>query len=99
MAKPKLKPLGNHVIIKPLEKEEVTASGIVIPDTASKEKPQQGEVIAVGSGKMNKEGKRIPLEVKVGDKVLFSKYGPNEVDFEKETYLVAEESDILAIVE
>ena len=99
MTKVNLKPLGGHIIIKPLEKEEVTASGIVIPDTASKEKPQQGEVLAIGPGRLDTNGKRIPIEVKVGDKVLFSKYGPNEVEHENETILVAEETDILAIIE
>lgn len=99
MAKLNLKPLGGHIIIKPLGKEEVTKSGIVIPDTANKEKPQQGEILAVGPGKIDTNGKRVPMEVKVGDKVMFTKYGPNEIEHEKETYLVAEESDILAIIQ
>ncbi len=92
----KLKPLGNRVVVKPSEKEERTKSGIVLPDTA-KEKPQEGKVIAVGPGEY-KEGKRVPMGVKVGDKVIYSKYGGTEVKIEGEEYLILREDDILAIV-
>lgn len=92
----KLQPLADRVVVKPSESEEVTKSGIVLPDTA-KEKPQEGEVIAVGPGKYE-EGKRIPLEVKVGDKVIYSKYGGTEVKVEEVEHLILRESDILAIV-
>ena len=94
-----LKPLGDRVIVKPLEAEEKTKGGIVLPDTA-KEKPQEGKVVAVGPGKWDEDGeKRIAMSVKVGDTVLFKKYGPDEIEIEGKKYLVAEESDILAIIE
>jgi len=92
-----LKPLGDRVVVKPSEGEEKTKSGILIPDTA-KEKPSEGEVVAVGSGNRDESGKKIPLEVKVGDKVLYSKYGGTEVKVEGKEYLILRESDILAIV-
>ena len=92
----KLEPLADRVVVKPSESEEVTKSGIVLPDTA-KEKPQEGEVIAVGPGKYE-EGKRVPLDVKVGDKVIYSKYGGTEVKVEGVEHLILRESDILAIV-
>jgi len=92
----KIKPLGDKVLLKQLESEEKTKSGIVLPDTA-KEKPQQGKVIAVGSGKII-EGKKVPLEVKVGDVVLYKKYGPDEVKIDDEEYLILSEEDILAII-
>ena len=94
----KLKPLGDRVIVKPLESEEKTKGGIVIPDTA-KEKPQEGEVVAVGEGKKNKEGKSSGLTVKVGNKVLYGKYAGTEITVEGEEYLILREEDILAIVE
>jgi chaperonin GroES len=93
----KLKPLGNRVVIKALEAEQTTASGIVIPDSA-KEKPAQGEIVAIGSGKV-KNGIKIPMEVKVGDRVLYSKYGPQEVKIDNEKYLILSEDDILAVLE
>lgn len=93
----KIKPLGDRVVVKPGESEEVLRSGIVLPDTA-KEKPQEGTVVAVGSGRYE-EGKLIPLEVKVGDKVIYSKYGGTEVKVEGEEYLVLSERDILARIE
>ena len=93
------KPLSNHLFIEPLTDEAVTKSGIVLPDTAEKEKPMQGTVIAVGPGKLNDKGERIPMSVKVGDKVLFKKYGPDEIEVEKKKYLVGDEDDILAILE
>ncbi|MBE3583860.1 MAG: co-chaperone GroES [Limnochordaceae bacterium] len=91
-----LKPLADRVVVKPLEQEEKTKGGIVLPDTA-KEKPQEGEVIAVGPGRLLDDGKRAAPEVKVGDRVLFAKYSGTEVTLDGETYLVLRESDILAI--
>ncbi|MFQ5873386.1 MAG: co-chaperone GroES [Dehalococcoidia bacterium] len=88
-------PLGDGVVIKPTEREEVTASGIVLPDTAQ-EKPQEGEVIAVGPGRVSDDGKRTPMEVKKGDKVLFRKYSGTEVKEGDVEYLIVKESDIVA---
>ncbi|MBD2870981.1 co-chaperone GroES [Paenibacillus arenilitoris] len=90
-----IKPLGERVLIEPIAKEETTASGIVLPDTA-KEKPQEGKVIAVGSGTL-KDGVRVALEVKEGDRVLFSKYAGTEIKYEGKEYLIMKESDIHAI--
>lgn len=92
-----LKPLGDRVVIHVLEQEEKTASGIFLPDTA-KEKPSQGEVVAVGPGKLQDDGKRVALDVKVGDKIIFSKYAGTEVKFEGTKYLIVSERDILAII-
>ena len=95
----KLKPLGDRVVVQPVEEEETTASGIVLPDTA-KEKPQKGEVIAVGDGRYDDDGeKRIPLDVVEGDEVLYSKYGGTEIKVDGEDLLVLRESDVLAKVE
>lgn len=92
-----LKPLFGYVLVKPLKPETVTSSGIVLPDT-SKEKPQIGEVIAVGEGEWNEDGdKRIPMEVKVGDKVVYKKWGGNEFKYEGEEYMLIEQKDIMAI--
>jgi len=91
----KLDPLGDRVVVRPSTKEEVTKGGIVIPDTA-KEKPQEGEVLAVGPGKMTEEGKRIPLDVKVGDIVIYAKYGGTEIKEGDEELIILRESDILA---
>ena len=91
-----LKPLGDRVVIRVLEQEEKTASGIFLPDTA-KEKPSQGEVIAVGPGKVQDNGSRVALDVKVGDKIIFSKYAGTEVKYEGTEYLIVSERDILAI--
>ena len=93
----KIIPTSDHIVVEAVE-EETTASGIIIPDTASKEKPQKGKVIAVGAGKVGNDNKRIPLEVAVGDTVLFTKYGPTEVKVDGKEYLVLNESDILAII-
>lgn len=93
----RLKPLGDRVVVKVTEAEEVTKGGIVLPGTA-KEKPQQGEVLAVGSGEYI-DGKKVELEVKVGDKVIFSKYAGTEVKLDGEEYLLLKQNDILAIVE
>jgi chaperonin GroES len=92
-----LKPLADRVVVKKLDAEDRTAGGIVLPDTA-KEKPQQGEVLAAGPGKYDEKGTRIPMEVKVGDKVLFAKYSGTEVKIDGVEYLVLSERDILAVV-
>ncbi|MGC9489734.1 MAG: co-chaperone GroES [Thermovirgaceae bacterium] len=94
----KLKPLGDRIVIKVLNQEETTKGGIVLPDTA-KERPQEGEVVAVGSGKVLDNGQKLPLEVKTGDKVLFSKYGGTEVKVEGDEYLILSERDVLAILD
>ena len=94
----KIRPLGDRVLVKPLSRETVTKSGIVLPDTA-KEKPQEGEILAVGSGKVLDNGKRTTLEVSVGQKVLFAKYAGTEVKLDDEEYLILRESDILSIIE
>jgi chaperonin GroES len=93
-----IKPLGERVVIKVLEKEEKTASGIVLPDTA-KEKPQKGEIVAIGSGKLLENGQRVALEVKVGDRVIFAKYAGTEIKIDGTDYLILTDRDILAIVE
>jgi chaperonin GroES len=93
-----LKPLGDRVVVKPIEQEELTAGGIMLPDTA-KEKPQKGEILAVGPGTRNDAGERVELDVKVGDTVLFAKYAGTEIKLEGEKVLVLRESDILAIVD
>jgi chaperonin GroES len=93
----KLKPLGDRLLVRPVEEEETTASGIVLPDTA-KEKPQKGKVLAVGDGKLD-DGKRIPLDVSEGDEVLYSKYGGTDITVDGEDLLVLRESDVLAKVE
>src|ERR1700730_662705 len=92
-----LKPLGDRVIVKPSEKEAMTKSGIVLPDTAS-EKPQEGAVLAVGPGRVLDNGKRVEMDVKTGDKVLFAKYAGTEVKLDGEDYLVIREADLLAVV-
>jgi chaperonin GroES len=94
-----IKPLSDHLVIEPLKQEEKTASGILLPDTAEKERPEQGKVVAVGEGRKTEDGKVIPLEIKVGDTVLFAKYGPNEVKVGDKEYLIAKEEDILGILE
>jgi len=95
----KIKPLEDRILVKPLDAEQTTASGLVIPDTA-KEKPQEGEVLAVGAGRWDDEGeKRIPLDVSVGDKVLYSKYGGTEVKYDNEEYLILSARDVLAIID
>ncbi|HEV7812505.1 MAG TPA: co-chaperone GroES [Leifsonia sp.] len=92
-----IKPLEDRIVIKQVEAEQTTASGLVIPDTA-KEKPQEGEVIAVGPGRIDDNGNRVPIDVVIGDKVLYSKYGGTEVAFANETYLVLSARDVLAVV-
>lgn len=94
----KLKPLGNRVVIEPIEQEEMTAGGIVLPETA-KEKPQKGTVIAVGPGERDEDGKHIALDVKSGDQVLFAKYAGTEIKVEGKKLLILRETDLLAIIE
>jgi chaperonin GroES len=93
-----IKPLEDRILVKTLEAEQTTASGLVIPDTA-KEKPQEGEVIAVGPGRFNEDGdERIPLDISVGDKVIYSKYGGTEVKYSGEEYLILSARDVLAVI-
>ena len=92
-----LKPLGDRVVVEPLEKEERTASGIILPETA-KEKPQEGEIIAVGPGRRDDDGKLVPMDVKKGDTVLYAKYAGTEVKSDGEELLIVRESDVLAVV-
>lgn len=93
-----LKPLEDRIVVQPLEAEQVTASGLVIPDTA-KEKPQEGKVLAVGPGRFDDKGVRVPVDVQVGDVVLYSKYGGTEVKYSGEEYLVLSARDVLAVIE
>lgn len=95
----KLRPLGDHVIVKPLPKEETTKFGIILPDTVSNERPEQGEVVAVGPGKFTEDGKREEMSVKVGDKVMFKKYAADEVKADGVEYLVIKDSDVFAVLE
>ena len=94
----KLKPLGSRLVVEPIEQEDITASGIVLPETA-KEKPQKGKVLSTGPGDRDDEGKRIPMDVKVGDTVLFAKYSGTEIKMDQKKMLILKESDVLAIVE
>lgn len=94
-----LKPLFDHLVVKPVSKEEITKSGIIIPETVDKEKPEQGEVIAVGSGKVLDNGSVSPMVVKIGDKVLFKKYSPDDFKIDGQEVLILSQSDILAIIE
>ncbi len=94
----KIRPLGDRILVKRIKEEEKTKGGIIIPDTA-KEKPQEGKVIAAGTGKVGDDGKKIPLDVKAGDKILFGKYSGSEVKIEDKEYLILREEDVLAILE
>jgi len=94
----KLKPLGNRLVVEPLEQEDVTPGGIILPETA-KEKPQKGNVVAAGPGDRDDEGKRIPMDVKVGDTVLYAKYSGTEIKLDNKKLLILRETDILAIVD
>jgi chaperonin GroES len=96
--KTKLTPLGDRLVIKAVVQEEVLASGIVIPDTA-KEKPQQGEILAAGPGRLDDDGKRVPMEVKVGDRVLYAKYSGQEIKIDQEEFIVLSEKDVLCKVD
>jgi len=97
MAQPSIKPLNDRILVKLVEQEEVRKGGIIIPDSA-KEKPQEAKVIAVGPGKLDESGKRLPVDVKVGEKVLISKYGGTEVKIDGDTYQILREDDILAVL-
>ncbi|MBI4120108.1 MAG: co-chaperone GroES [Parcubacteria group bacterium] len=94
----KIRPLGDRVLLEPI-REEKRKGGIILPETVDKERPERGKVVAVGPGKKDENGKLIPLNVKKGDKVLFTKYGPNEIKIDDKEYLIAREEDILAIIE
>ena len=94
----KIRPLNDRVLVKRLAEEEVTKGGIIIPDSA-KEKPAEGEIVAVGSGKLNDKGERVPVDLKAGDKVLFSKYGGTEVKIDGIDYLIMRQDDVLGVVE
>ena len=98
MAKLKIRPLGDRIVVEPLEAEEKTKGGIILPDSA-KEKPQEGKVVAVGKGKIGEDGKPVPMEIKVGDKVLYGKYSGTEITIEDKEYIILKEEDILAVVE
>ncbi len=95
----KLRPLGDRVVVRPLSRDEVTKSGIILPDTVEKERPEKGEVIAIGPGKVLDNGAFAPMGVKVGDQVVFKKYSPDEVKVDDVEYLVIAESDIMAVIE
>ncbi len=94
-----LKPLNDHVIIEPITEDKITKSGIVLPDTVDKEKPEKGKIVAVGEGKIMENGQRLKMSVKIGDKVMFKKYSPDEVKIDGKEYLVIREEDIIAIIE
>lgn len=96
--KMQLQPLHDHVIIKPLSDESSTKSGIILPDTVDKEKPERGEVIAIGPGKLLDNGQRAPMSVKIGEKVIFKKYSPDEIEIDGEEILVINDSDIIAVI-
>jgi chaperonin GroES len=98
MAELKVKPLGDRVIVKPLEAEDKTKGGIILPDTA-KEKPQEGKIVAIGKGKVDDAGKSVPMEVKIGNKVLYGKYSGTEITIAQEQYIILKEEDILAVIE
>lgn len=93
-----IKPLSDHILIEPIKGEEKTKSGILLPETAEKEKPEQGRVVSVGPGRKTEDGKIIPMDVKAGQIVLFKKYGPDEIKIDGKEYLIAREEDILAII-
>jgi len=94
-----LRPLADRVIVKPVAKEEMTKTGIILPDTVDKERPEQGEVIAIGPGRLLDNGTRAAMSVKIGDKIVFKKYSPDEVKLEDKEYLVIAESDVMAVIE
>ncbi len=94
----KLRPLNDRILVKRVEEKEVTKGGIIIPDTA-KEKPAEGKVVAVGNGKLGEDGKRIPLEIKKGDRILFGKYGGAEINIDGQEYLIMNEGEVLGVIE
>jgi len=98
MAKPKIKPIGGNLLVKPRNESAVSASGIVLPDTVDKEKPQKGEVIALGTGKRDQNGKVLDFNVKVGDIILFKKYSPDEIKIDGVDYLIMEEDAVLCVI-
>jgi chaperonin GroES len=97
--KTKIKPSGDRVLVQAVNREETTESGIILPETLTPEKPEEGIVLAVGPGERNEKGERIALDVEVGQKIMFTKYGPNEIELDGEKYLIIKEKDILAIFE
>lgn len=97
-SKAPIQPIGNYILVKPKEQETTTPSGLVLSASTSKEKPQIGEVIALGTGKTDKDGKKVEWNVKVGDEVLFRKYSPDEFEWEGTTYLVMKEEDVMAVI-
>ena len=94
-----IKPLSDHILIEPIKEEEKTKTGILLPQTSERENPEQGKVVAVGPGKKDEDGKVVPLEVKIGDKILFRSFDPHKIKVEDKEYLIAREEDILAILE
>ncbi len=98
MGKMKLRPLGDRIVVEPLETEEKTKGGIILPDTA-KEKPQEGKIVAIGKGKLDENGKPVAMEVKVGDKVLYGKYAGTEITIDGKKYMILKEEDVLAVVD
>jgi len=94
-----IKPLSDHILVEPLKEEEKTKAGILLPETAEKERPEQGRVVAVGPGRKTNAGKIIPIDIKAGDKILFTKYSPNEIKVDGKEYLILKQEDILAILE
>lgn len=94
-----IKPLSDYIVIEPVSQQEKTQSGILLPQTAEKDRPEQGKVIAIGPGKTLSSGNRAPMDIKPGDTVLFTQYGPNEIKVENKKYLIAKQEDILAILE
>ena len=97
-AKLKIQPLGGNILVEALSEETKTSSGIVLPDTVDKEKPQKGKVIAIGTGKLTNDGKKISFNVKVGDTIIFKKYSPDEVEIDDKEYLIMSEDDVLAVI-
>lgn len=95
----KLKPLANNLIVRAARQEEVTKSGIVLPASAEQDRPEKGEIVAAGPGKLNDEGKLIPMSVKIGDQIVFKKYSPDEIKIDGQEYLILSESDVVAIIE
>lgn len=95
----KIKPLNDNVVVKPVTEKEVTKSGIVLPETVDKERPEKGEIIAIGEGKLLENGQRAQMSVKIGDKIMFKKYSPDEIKIDDEEYLIVSQNDILAIIE
>ena len=94
-----IKPLNDYIVLKPLSREEVTASGIILPDTAKKEQPESGEVIAIGPGKLKDDGSRGTMEVMIGQKVMFKKYAPDEIEIDGDTFMVIQMDDVVGIIE